>query len=125
MRLLIDEEVLGYEDWKQPDWFRESEIDLKPLFAERNRLYAFWFATGNERDRKRHASAPWAARLAVRIAKDTWLQHKAAEAEKGRHGGKIVWRCIRDIQRARRGLVPERTALVRDENGNKCTSAEA
>ena len=61
----------------------------------------------------------------MREAKDTWLQHKAAEAERGRHGGKIVWRCIRDIQRARRGLMPERTARVRDEDGSECTSAEA
>ena len=28
------------------------------------------------------------------------------EAERGRHGGKVVWHCIRDIQCGRRGLVP-------------------
>ena len=68
-----------------------------------------------------------AARQAVRVAKDTWVQHKAAEAERRRHGGKIVRCCIRDIQRARssRGLLPERTAMVRNEDGSECTTAEA
>ena len=28
--------VLGYENRRQPDWFRESEADLRPLIAERN-----------------------------------------------------------------------------------------
>ena len=35
-------EWLGYEDRRQPDWFRESEVDLKPLFAERNRMHTVW-----------------------------------------------------------------------------------
>ena len=51
------EEVLGHEDRKQPNWFRECEVDLKPLFAERNRLYALWLAIGSERYKKRHAGA--------------------------------------------------------------------
>ena len=55
-------EVIVYEDRKHPDWFRESEVDLKPLYAERNRLYALWLATGNERDRKRHADVHRAVR---------------------------------------------------------------
>ena len=80
------EEVLGHEHKKQPDWIRESEVDLKPLVAERNRLYALWLATGSERDRKRHAAARRVVRQAVRAAKDAWLQHKAAEAERERHG---------------------------------------
>ena len=33
-------EVLGYEEkYHQPDWFRESEENLSPLFQERNQLY--------------------------------------------------------------------------------------
>ena len=32
-------EWLWYEDRRQPDWFRESEVDLKPLFAERDRMH--------------------------------------------------------------------------------------
>ena len=54
----------------------------------------------------------------MRVAKNTWLQHKAAETETGRNGRKIVWHCIRDIHRARRCLVPERTAVVRNEDGS-------
>jgi hypothetical protein len=30
------EEVLGREDKRQPDWFRENETAIKPLIAERN-----------------------------------------------------------------------------------------
>lgn len=56
---------------------------------------------------------------------DAWFQQKALEAERGRNGGKLVWHCIRDIQKARRGLVPVRTATVKDEDSNTCTKMEA
>ena len=118
-------ECLGYEDRRQPDWFRESEVDLNPLFAERNRLHTVWINNGGERNRKKYADARRAARRAVRGAKDAWFHRKASEAERGRNGGKIVWRCIRDIQRGRRGLVPVRVAAVKDEDGNACTTTEA
>ena len=113
---------LGFEDRRQPDWFRESEVDLKPLFAERNRLYALWLSSSMERDRKKYADARRVARQAVRVA---WFLRKSLEAERGRHGGKLVWRCIRDIQRGRRGLIPARSAMVKDEDGNPCTTNEA
>ena len=79
--------MLGHEHRKQPDWFRESEVDLKPLVAERNRMFALWLATRNERGRKRRAAAQRVARLVVRVKKDAWLQHKAVEAERGRSCG--------------------------------------
>ena len=113
---------MGYENRKQPDWFWESERDLKILIAERNKLYALWRSTRLERDRKKHARVRRLARKAIRDAKNAWFQHKALEAERGRHGG---WRCIRDIQRGRRGLVPVKSAAVKDENGNVCTTLEA
>jgi hypothetical protein len=34
-------------------------------------------------------------------------------------------KCIRDIQKGRRGMVPARTGVVKDENGNECTTIEA
>ena len=49
---------------------------------------------------------------------------KAMEAERGKNGGKVVWKCIRDIQRGRRGLVPVTTAVVKDEDGNTCNTPE-
>ena len=45
-------------------------------------------------------------RKAVREVKNKWFQAKAAEASGGRNGRKAVWRCIRDIHRSRRGVVP-------------------
>ena len=92
---------------------------------ERNRLHTPWLSTGREENSRKHADAHKAARRAVRAAKDAWFQCKALEAERGRNGGKSVWHCIRDIQRGRRGLVPVRTAAVKDEDGNACTTAKA
>ena len=60
---------LGYENRKQPDWFRESKKDLKILIAERNRLYALWISTRLERDRKKHARARRLARQAIEMLK--------------------------------------------------------
>ena len=42
-----------------------------------------------------------------------------------RFGGKKVWKCIRDMQYGRRGLVPSRLTTVVDEEGNPCTTVEA
>ena len=36
-----------------------------------------------------------------------------------------MWKCIRDMQHGRRGLVPARLATVVDEEGNACTTVEA
>ena len=30
----------------------------------------------------------------------------AAEVSAGRNGGKVVWKCIRDVQKSRRGMGP-------------------
>ena len=117
--------TLGYEDRRQPDWFRESEDHLKPLFVERNELYALWLETRRERDRKKLAEARRVARRAVRAAKNAWFQRKATEAERGRHSGKVVWRAIRDIQRGRRGLIPVRANVVKNEDGSECVGLEA
>ena len=72
---------------------------------------------GLERDRKKFTRARSAARRPVRLAKDAWFQRKATEAERGK-SGRLVWQCIRDIQNGRRGLVPFRSAAVRDEDDN-------
>ena len=49
-------------------------------------------------------------------AKNRWFQQKAAEAQEGRNGGKVVWKCIRDIQHGRRGLVPLKATQVSDDD---------
>lgn len=67
-----------------------------------------------------------AARRAVRQAKNTWFQERAAVIEKGGFGGKDVWQAICDIQRSRHGLVPSRAvAILFDEDRAPCTSTEA
>ena len=94
------------------------------MVAEGKRFYTLWLTIGRERDRKSHAVARRIAGQAVRVAKDFRFQHKAAQAERGKHVGNIVWCCIRDILRAKKCLMSERTAVVWDEDGSECTSAE-
>ena len=113
---------LRYEHLKQPDWFQESLETLEPLLCQKNQLYAKWLSTGQTNDRRRFSEARAAARKAVRAAKNYWYQHKAKEAQQGRFGGKLVWACIRDMQRCRRGLRPIRSTTVKDENGSPCVT---
>lgn len=102
------------------DWFIESEVELSPLFEERNRLYKKWLSTRKECDLKKFKKA----RQAAREAKNVWFQRKAETAQAGRHGGKVVWKCIRNMQRGRGGLVPLKTANVVDEEGNTCSTSQ-
>ena len=96
------ESALWMERKKRPDWFRESSSVLQPLVADRSKLYTNWLSSGKARDRKRIVKMRSDTRRAIRQARNAWFQSKAAEAQRGRHGGKVVWRCIRDIQLARR-----------------------
>ena len=64
------------------------------------------------------------ARRGAREAKTDWFLRKAAEAQRVCHGCKIVCRCIVDIQKVRSVLVPTRSAVLRDEEGNTCTTLE-
>ena len=116
--------VLGTACKRQADWFRESDDDLRPLIEERNRLHASWLNTGSDRDKRKFVKARTKARQAIREAKNAWFQVKALEAERRRNNGKGVWKCIRDMQRGRKGLIPTRTAVVKDENGNSCSTPE-
>jgi len=70
------------------------------------------------------AAAHSAARKAIRLTKEEWFVHRAEETKRGRHSSKILWRCIRDIQQGRRGLVPVRCSVVKDEEGNVCASVK-
>jgi len=81
-------------------------------------MYILWLSTGMQRDKHKFVTARTDARRAITIAKEEWFMQKAEEAERGRHNGKMLWRCIRDIQRGRRGMVPVRYNMVKDEEGN-------
>lgn len=58
----------------------------------------------------------------MRAAKNDWFKKKAEEALAGRFSGKTVWKCIRDMQRGRRGLVPARLSRIRNTDGSLCTT---
>ena len=112
--------VLGTACRRQGDWFEVSGSELR--LEERGRLQILWLSTGRERDKKKFVNAHRIVRQTVREAKNAWFQKKALEAERGWNGGKIVWHCIKSMQHGRRGLVPVRMAVIRDENGNSCSS---
>ena len=114
--------VLGYEKHRNPDWFSDT---LEPLLERRNQLYSKWLSSRRDSDRLQFLEARRRARKAVGAAKNAWFQNIAEEAQRVRFGGKKVWQCICDMQRAHRGLVPTRTATVRNEDGTPCTNTEA
>ena len=113
-------ECLGVQERYHPDWFKESAMDLQPVLLRRNKLYTKWLATKNSGDLRRFKKARGEAQRAIRRAKDQWFRAKAEEAERERFGGKKVWRCIRDLQRGRRGLRPSVNVTINDEDGNPC-----
>ena len=116
------EEKLGTVVRRQPDWFHEATNNLEPLIQKRNVLYGKWLASNSPTDLAEFRRARGEARQAVRRAKNSWFQAKADEAQRACFSGKIVWKCIRDIQCGRRGLVPTGIATITDENGNPCTT---
>ena len=96
---------------------------LKPLLQSRNCAYTKWLTARKGNDLTRFKQA-WIITLrAVRAAKNSWLQEKAEEAEKECFGGKKVWKCIRDMQRGCRGLLPLRSVVIKGENGEPCRNS--
>lgn len=127
-------EVLGHGKKRQPDWFQENEDSLEPFFKRRNHLYSKWLSSNRAPDYRKFVKARQEARKAVREAKNTWFREKSDKAQRGRFGGKEVWRSILDMQHAWRsildmqhawGLKPQRNGNIKDENGDPCTSKEA
>ena len=76
-------------------------------------------------DRENFSKAQSEACHAVRAAKNAWFTSNAEEAQMSRFEGKKIWKCIRDMQYGRRGLVLSRLATVINEEGNPCTTVEA
>ena len=119
------EVLLGRERRHQPDWFQESISTLQPVLQERNNLHNKWIATNDTRYLSQFKQAKMKARQSIREAKNSWFKQKATEAQRERFGGNKVWMCIRDMQRARRGLVPAKIVIIEDENGDPCSTTLA
>ena len=120
----VAEATIGREKRRQVDWFRESAPIIRPLLQKRNALYNKWLSSGKVTDKEEFKEARKKAQKAIREAKNNWFSLKAKEAQGGVNGGKVVWKCIREIQRGRRGLVPVRTRSVRDEEGHTCSTPQ-
>ena len=117
--------ILGTSKTGNPDWFSESESTLTPVLTHRNQLYNKWLSSQKQTDLRKFREARSKAHRVVCEAKNAWFQAKAEEAQRSRFGGKVVWKCIRDLQFTRRGLRPTRPNAMRDEDGNLCTSSLA
>ena len=118
------EATIGREKRRQVDWFRESAPIIRPLFQRRNALYNKWLSSGQVSDKEEFKEARKKAQKAIKEAKNNWFSLKAKEAQGGVKSGKVVWKCIREIQRGRRGLVPVKTRSVRVEEGHTCNTPQ-
>ena len=112
--------TLGTQKRRSPDWIAENSSKLLPLYEQRNKFYLRYINTNSEEDRNNFKRARNEARRATRGAKNQWFVMTAKEAKEGRNGGKVVWKCIRDIQRGRKGLVPVNCTRLLDEEGKEC-----
>ena len=98
---------------------------LEPLFQrKKSSVYEVVSKWPQQCDKEKFSKARNEARRTVRKAKNKWFMEKADEAQKVRFGGKAVWKCIRDMQYARQGLVSSRLSTVNDEEGNPCMMPE-
>ena len=121
------EEKIGRCQRVQPDWYRDSSSILTPLLEQRNKSYADWVAHGRNNDHYYHQfkSARRVARRAVRRAQTSWFEEVAAGAESARFDGARMWKKIRILQRACRGLEPVKVNTIKDESGTVCATPAA
>ena len=70
----VADDVLGRVRNFQPDRFRESIEELKPLLQQRNDAYRRWLYSKKTVDLSRFKEARKASRRAVRNAKNRWFQ---------------------------------------------------
>ena len=103
----------------------DSAEAVLAILQRRNKRYTKWLATKHAEDQRSFWQAKGEARRVMQDAKNRWFQEKAEEAQKAWFGRKRVWKCFRDMQYGRRGLVPSRSATIKDENGNPCTTPSA
>ena len=117
------ESVLGWENRRQPDWFRDNITVLQQLITKRNKLFNQWLQTHHHSDRQRYVAQRRAVAKEVKRAKNTWFQQKAWEIERGivkGTSGRGVWQGLREIQRDRAGLQPVKSKAIRNHNGLLC-----
>ena len=118
------EVTLGWEERKQPDWFKEKGDQLKEQIDKRNKLFQRWLMSGRNGDRQRYVLQRRSVNSAVKKAKNEWMQEKARAVEvgmlsSGSHGS--MWR---ELQRGKAGLRPVKTKTIRRANGDPCESVE-
>ena len=81
--------TLGYEQGKQPDWFKENEPHLKKIIDKRNNLFSKWLRSNQHSDKQRCVAQRRVVALEIRRAKNDWYQKKASEIEHGMTTGVV------------------------------------
>ena len=116
------DELVGKVKGHQPDWFRESMGTLKPFY----RVGTVHTPSGWPLGRKTiwHGSS----KHGLQHGGQSELQRTVGSRRKRkrqteRFVGKKVWKCIRDMQRGYRGLLPSRAVVIQDENSELCSSS--
>ena len=80
--------VLGWENRRQPDWFKESASVLERCIEKRNMLFRRWLRSGRSSDRQKYVAQRKTVAGAVKRAKNDWLQQKAKVVEAGMMSGR-------------------------------------
>ena len=62
--------ILGYEQRRQPGWFKESEVALKKLIDKRNTLFNIWLRSNHHSDRQRYVAQRREVASAIKHAKN-------------------------------------------------------
>ena len=84
------EKCLGWENRKQPDWFKDSFEDLNKLIINCNLLFTKWLSTSHHSDRQRYVSQRWDVAHEVKHAKNACFQENAQQVEIATRGGREV-----------------------------------
>ena len=115
--------ILGHEQMRQPNWYKENEISLNKLIDKRNTLFAEWLNSNQHSDRQRYVAHRRLVAAEIRKAKNEWYQKKTDEVEHGMTTdvvGRGMRQGLREIQRGRRGLQPVRPNVKRNLDGEMC-----
>ena len=87
--IYYSERLLNLINSRQPDWFKESENELKIYLIAKTDAYKTWLSS-SERDMMKFRQARYKARRPIRSTKNGWFEAKAIQLEEKHSGGKKV-----------------------------------
>ena len=119
--------VLGWENRRQPDWFKESASVLERCIEKRSMLFRRWLRSGRNSDRQKYVAQRKTVAGAVKRAKNDWLQQKAKAVEAWMMSGTLRWGCLAKYERdtmGSAGIRPVMTKVIKKSNGEMCVGRD-